>query len=231
MGVNCLKTFKQPIYVRECQYASLMQMNTGKPAGVILTGGQSRRMGVRRKAFIELGGQTLLTRIVNVLRPAVEPLLLSAESSTGDFDDYALPVVADLLPRFSGPLSGLYSALEHLSGAGFDGGLVLCPCDAPFVPGNLVQVLLDAGQDDETRPVVVSYEGVLQPTFSLWQGSHLPMVREAVLDRGLGGLKQMLGLMPHKVVEWTPTEPSPFFNINTPADLEAATLWLDRTGA
>ncbi|NNK98843.1 MAG: NTP transferase domain-containing protein, partial [Xanthomonadales bacterium] len=48
-----------------------MQMNTGKPAGVILTGGQSRRMGVRRKAFIELGGQTLLTRIVSVLRPAV----------------------------------------------------------------------------------------------------------------------------------------------------------------
>ncbi|MBT8072939.1 MAG: molybdenum cofactor guanylyltransferase [Xanthomonadales bacterium] len=208
-----------------------MQMNTGKPAGVILAGGQSRRMGVKRKAFLELGGRTLLARVIDILRPGVEPLLLSSETATDDFNDYGLPVIADLVPRFSGPLGGLYSALEHLSGAGFDGGLVLCPCDAPFVPDNLVQVLLDAGQDDRTKPVVVSYQGVLQPTFSLWQGSHLPLIREAVLDRGLGGLKQMLSLMPHTVVEWIPTEPSPFFNINTPADLEAATLWLDRTGA
>jgi molybdopterin-guanine dinucleotide biosynthesis protein A len=230
MGVNCPKTFERKTGVEEYQYACSTRMNAGKPAGVILAGGQSRRMGVRRKAFIELGGRTLLARIVDVLRPAVEPLLLSAENSSDDFDDYALPVVADLLPRFSGPLTGLYSALEHLSGAGFRGGLILCPCDAPFLPENLVQVLLDAGQDDETKPVVVSYQGVLQPTFSLWQGSHLPLIREAVMDRGLGGLKHMLNLMPHTVVEWPPAEPSPFFNINTPADLEAATLWLDRKG-
>lgn len=205
-------------------------MNTVKPAGVILAGGQSRRMGVRRKAFIELGGQTLLARVIEVLRPDVEPLLLSAESKSNDFNHYELPVIADLLPRFSGPLSGLYSALEHLSGTGFNGGVILSPCDAPFLPANLVKVLLDAGQDNGRKPVVVSYQDVLQPTFSLWHSEHLPMIRKAVLDKGLGGLRQVLSRVPHTVVEWASAEPSPFYNVNTPADLESAGLWLDRAG-
>jgi molybdopterin-guanine dinucleotide biosynthesis protein A len=206
-------------------------MKTGKPAGVILAGGQSRRMDVERKALLEIGGRTLLARAIDKLRPQVQPLLLSCESATGDFDSYGLAVIPDLLPRFSGPLSGLYAALQHLSVAGNADGLVVCPCDAPFIPENLVQVLLDAGQGEPNKPVVISYRGVLQPTFSLWQCEHLPSVHDALVKKGLGGLKQLLSLLPHTVVEWASTEPSPFFNINTPADLETAASWLDRTGS
>jgi molybdopterin-guanine dinucleotide biosynthesis protein A len=203
-----------------------------KPAGVILAGGRSSRMGVTRKALIELNGQPLLTHVTGRLADHLDPLLLSCESETSDFDRFGLAIIPDLLPGYRGPLTGLYSALQYLDDEGHNDGLVLCPCDAPFIPGNLVQVLLDADQSEPGKVIAISCQGVLQPTFSLWQNHHLPAIREAVVERGVGGLKHLLTSLPHKVVEWAPTEspgePPPFFNVNTPEELESAALWLDR---
>ena len=202
-----------------------------KPAGVILAGGRSSRMGVTRKALLELKGQPLLRYVTDRLEAHLNPLLLSCESATTDFESFGLTLVPDLLPGFHGPLMGLYSALEYLSGNDCNNGLVLCPCDAPFIPDSLVRVLLDAYRDEDKAAVVISYQGVLQPTFSLWQNHHLPTVRKAVVDSGMGGLKQLLTSLPHRIVEWETVEPSPFFNVNTPAELKSAALWLDHMSA
>lgn len=198
-----------------------------KPAGVILAGGKSSRMGVARKALLKFEGQSLLARTVGRLKVHLEPLILSCESETNDFDNFGLQVVPDLLPGYRGPLTGLCSALQYLDDKGHKTGLVLCPCDAPFIPEDLVQVMLDAGQGEEKHVVVISYQGELQPTFSMWQSHHLPVIREALFNKRMGGLKRVLTSLPHTVVEWTATEPSPFFNVNTPADLKTAKLWLD----
>ena len=199
-----------------------------KPAGVILAGGRSSRMGVTRKALLELNGQPLIRHVIDRLADHLDPLLLSCESETSDFDSYGLPIVPDLLPDYRGPLTGLYSALQYLCDEGQNNGLVLCPCDAPFLPDNLVQVLLDADQSDHKPVIAISYQGVLQPTFSLWQNHHLPVIRQAVVEEGMGGIKHLLTSLPHKIMEWTTVEPSPFFNVNTPEELESAKLWLDR---
>jgi molybdopterin-guanine dinucleotide biosynthesis protein A len=199
------------------------------PAGVILAGGLSSRMGVARKALLRLGDRTLLEHVIGRLQPQLSHLLLSCESQTADFDHLGLPLVPDLLPHQRGPLAGLYSALQYLENTGQENGLVLCPCDAPFIPGNLVQALLDAGQGAEQPAVVVSYQGEWQPTFSMWRKHHLEAVRDALVMRGLGGLKAVLRSLPHEVVEWAPSQPPPFFNVNTPADLEVARMWLDRS--
>lgn len=204
---------------------------TNKPAGVILAGGRSSRMGGRRKALLELNELPLLAHVSSRLQPYVEPLLLSCESETSDFDDFGLTQVADLLPGFRGPLMGLYSALQYLSETGHNNGLILCPCDAPFIPDNLVSVLLDAVEGENKPVAVVSYQGVLQPTFSLWQTHHLAVVRETVVSKGFGGLKHLLKSLPHEIVEWETTEPSPFFNVNTPEEFKSAALWLDRMQA
>lgn len=201
---------------------------TQRPAGVILAGGRSSRMGGARKALLELGGRPLLAHVRDRLRTQADPLLISCEGESGDFDSFGLACVPDLLPGYRGPLTGLFSALQYLSDSGHDGGLVLCPCDAPFLPVDLVQTLLDAGRE-KIRPVVaVSWQGVLQPTFSLWRNHHLPVIRSAVLEQGMGGLKQVLLSMPHTIVEWADAEPPPFFNVNTPEELESAAVWLDR---
>jgi molybdopterin-guanine dinucleotide biosynthesis protein A len=185
-------------------------------------------MGGGRKAFLELQGRSLLAHVLGRLQPQLDSLLLSCEGETDEFDGFGLPLVPDLLPDHRGPLTGLYSALQYLADAGHHDSLVLCPCDAPFIPDNLVATLLDAGQGEDKPVVVISYQGVLQPTFSLWQGTHLPVIRDAVVNMGMGGLKHVLAYLPHTVVEWPLAEPSPFFNINTPADLDTASQWLDR---
>ena len=190
-----------------------------KPAGVILAGGRSSRMGVTRKALVELNGQPLLNYVTDRLEAHLQPLLLSCESKTTDFDGFGLTLIPDLLPGFRGPLMGLYSTLEHLANTECSNGLLLCPCDAPFVPRILVQALQDAS--DGERVAVPAWRGVMQPTFSLWPVRHHEIVREALLGKGLGGPRQVLARIPHEVVEWERAEPPPFFNVNTPADLAA----------
>lgn len=197
-------------------------MRTGKPAGVILAGGRSIRMGGSCKALLELNGRPLLAHVIERLQAHLDPLMLSCDSEMSQFQSFGLPLVPDLLPGFRGPLTGLCSALQYLADRDLHNGLVLCPCDAPFIPHKLVQTLLEADQENEKPVVVISYQGVLQPTFSMWHSHHLPAIHEAVVKRGDGGLKYMLKSLPHKVVEWAPAEPPPFFNINTPEDLKAA---------
>jgi len=200
---------------------------TKKPAGVILAGGRSSRMGGSRKALLELNGRPLLAHVIERLQAHLDPLMLSCDSEISEFERFGLPLVPDLLPGFRGPLTGLCSALQYLADKGQQNSLVLCPCDAPFIPHNLVQILLDADQENEKPVVVISYQGMLQPTFSMWHTHHLPAIHEAVVKRGDGGLRYMLKLLPHTVVEWAPAEPSPFFNINTPDDLKTAASLLD----
>jgi len=202
-------------------------MRVNKTAGVILAGGRSRRMGVPHKALLPLDGQMLLAHVIGRLKPQLGSLLISSGDQPEEFDSFGLPVIPDLIPSYRGPLMGLYSALHHLAERGQDHGLVLCPCDTPFIPSDLVPTLLGAVHGDRKPVVVVSYEGVLQPTFSMWQIYHLPSIYEAAVTRGQGGLKHLLVSLPHVVVEWTVTEPPPFFNINTPAELKTAAAWLD----
>jgi len=198
-----------------------------KPAGVILAGGRSSRMGGSRKALIELNDRPLLAHVIDRLQAHLDPLMLSCDSEISKFESFGLPLVPDLLPGYRGPLTGLCSALQCLADKGQQNSLVLCPCDAPFIPHNLVQILLSTDQENEPPVVVISYQGVLQPTFSMWHTHHLPAIHEAVVKRGDGGLRYMLKSLPHKIVEWVPEEPSPFFNINTPEELKIAASWLD----
>jgi len=202
-----------------------------KPAGVILAGGRSRRLGGGRKALLELGGRPLLAHVLERLKPQAGPLLISCESICDDLDGFGPECVPDLLPGYRGPLTGLYSALQFLAGGGHEGGLVLCPCDAPFVPRDLVRKLCLESREKPRPVVAVSWQGVLQPTFSLWQAHHLPVVKAAVVEQGIGGLRRVLLSMPHRIIEWPESAPPPFFNVNTPEELATAAAWLDRMHA
>lgn len=197
-----------------------------KPCGVVLAGGRSSRMQGRRKPLALLNGEPMLAHVIRRLKPQVSQILLSCEPHDSALAEFECLLVGDAVPGHRGPLTGLYSALryqqEHLLG----NGLMLCPCDSPFMPASLVEQLQIAADDKAGSVAVVSYQGVLQPTFSLWQPQHFPAIETAVMDRQQGGLKQMLYALPHVVVEWPESEPPPFFNINTPQQLQLAGDWL-----
>lgn len=200
------------------------------PAGVILCGGQASRFG-GDKARAALAGASLLQHVARRIAPQVSELFLSAQADTplpGGIDAKLIP---DAVRRHRGPLAGLYSALEYLHGEAAADWLLLCPCDAPFVPGDLAARLAASVTGKDCLVAAARYDGVVQPTFSLWSVKALPAVRRTVLDLGAGGLMRMLDALQHTCVDWPAAEPPPFFNVNTPADLADAERLLDAAGA
>ena len=198
-----------------------------KPYGVVLAGGQSSRMG-EEKSLTMLAGEPMLVHVIKRLIPQVQQVFLSCEPADKSLAKFGCQLIEDEVPRHRGPLAGLYSALLYMQRKRLDSGLLLCPCDAPFIPSSLVEKLQLAVDSAPGCAGVVSYEGFLQPTFSLWGRQHLPVIKEAVMKRGQGGLKRLITTIPHIIVDWPASEPPPFYNINTPEQLDVARQWLTR---
>lgn len=195
------------------------------PAGVILAGGRSSRMAGQSKALLDLNGAPLLRHVIQRMQPQVSSLLLSVERENAQLRTFGLPQVADIRQGNQGPLGGLLAAMEALSqGSDY---LLLAPCDAPFLPLDLGQRLAQKLALRDRAGCMVRYENELQPTFSLWRRRLLPELRRAVLDDGLAGFKQFHDRVGLAILDWEPAAVSPFFNINTPADLARARLLLE----
>ena len=206
-------------------------MSTAPPCvGAILAGGRSARMGGQAKAFVQLGGRPMIETVIQRLRPQVSSLLLCVDEADAPFVALGLPLVTDVVRSHRGPLTGLCSALAFLQHATDANWLLLCPCDAPFLPADLAQRLLAGAVEQDCAVASARYAGHAQPTFSAWRVDTFAAIETAVLQRGQGGLMHMLGLLPHVLVDWPEQAPPPFFNINTPEELAQAAAWLDPDG-
>src|SRR6478672_10799906 len=85
---------------------------TGKPLGVVLAGGLARRMGGGDKARLRIGNETILERVLARMLPQCEKLIINANGDPARFSDTGLPVVADSIPGFAGPLAGILAGLD-----------------------------------------------------------------------------------------------------------------------
>jgi len=118
-----------------------------KVVGLLLAGGQSRRMGGGDKALHLLGGLPLLDRVIERLRPQVDALVLNANGDPARFTRYALPMVADSVVGFAGPLAGVLAGLDWAASQRPDCSYIASVAtDAPFLPTDLVARLAD-GRD------------------------------------------------------------------------------------
>ena len=198
-----------------------------KPAGVILAGGRSSRLGPGPKAMTLLGGQPMIRHVIPRMQAQTSPVLLSVQDRDSELDEPGLVNVPDIVQRHRGPLTGLCSAMQYLLETGGHEWLLLCPCDAPFLPLNLADRLYEEAIRTQKTISTVRYKRVLQPTFSLWNLSVFPQVHDAVMTAGQGGLMSMLDELPHAVVNWQEKPLPAFFNVNTKADLIIAARQLD----
>jgi molybdopterin-guanine dinucleotide biosynthesis protein A len=200
-------------------------------AGLILAGGQSRRMGGGDKCLRPLHHKTILARIIARARPQVATLALNANGDPARFAQFELPVVPDVVDGFAGPLAGVLTGLEWArANAPACQWLATFASDAPFLPTDLIARLLQAVEAQNADLGRAVSNGQEHPVFGLWRIDLAQPLRHAVVTEGM-----------RKVDAWTARyrlvdvaftgEPDPFFNVNRPEDLaEAERLLAKREG-
>ncbi|MBZ2169816.1 molybdenum cofactor guanylyltransferase MobA [Marinobacter sp. F4216] len=182
---------------------------------VILAGGQARRMGGGDKGRLMLGDQTLIQRVIDRITPQVDAVVLNANGDLSRFEDLGLPVVADSVTGYAGPLAGVLAGMDWAAEQGHE-WLISVAADTPSFPLDLAQRLAE-----KDTPVVLAAtpdpeRGRLpQPTFGRWQVALRDDLR-AALNGGVRKIRQWTQAQGESLVVFGEDD---FFNINTPEDL------------
>ena len=205
-------------------------MPTDRPiAGVLLAGGQSRRMGGGDKSLRELAGRTLLARIVERVRPQVGALMLNANGDPARFQAFGLPVAADAVGGFAGPLAGVLTGLEWALAHAPDVAFVATfACDAPFVPEDLVARLARAVADENADMACAASNGRDHPVFGLWPVRLAADLRHALVEEDIRKVDIWTARYRLARVTFAADTLDPFFNVNRPEDFTAAEALLER---
>jgi molybdopterin-guanine dinucleotide biosynthesis protein A len=194
--------------------------------GVILAGGQSRRMGGGDKGLLELAGKPMLAHVIERLAPQVSRLVINANGDPARFARLGLPVVADSIAGFAGPLAGVLAGMRwaqvHTPAACW---IATAAGDAPLLPGDLVARCVAALQDHPGGIALAQSLGELHPVIGVW-----PVALADDLEAQLrAGVRKVLAWtdrhgtvpVPFALVPMGATTLDPFFNANTPQDLDA----------
>lgn len=184
--------------------------------GVILAGGDSRRMGGQDKALVTLASKSLFGHVLEALTPQVDDVIISGASDYGS----GLISVADIPGGAEGPVAGIRASYRWLEsdtgpGTGNDIAIVTAPVDCPFLPGDLVSRLSAPG-----GAAIAVGDGRLQPTFGYWPMTVVATHIEALDQPGWMSLQRWAKLCDAETVPFGST--SAFFNINDHGDLAAA---------
>ncbi|MDA7946871.1 MAG: molybdenum cofactor guanylyltransferase MobA [Hyphomicrobiaceae bacterium] len=195
--------------------------------GVLLAGGQARRMGGGDKCMLELAGKPLLEHVIERLEPQTDTLVLNANDDPARFAAFGRPVVADPVDGFAGPLAGVLAgfvwARENVPQARW---IVTAATDTPFFPLDLVSCFMSATDGSYPAIALAASRGRIHPVFGLWPTALADDLHQAVM----GGTR--------KVLDWTDrhttvtaefsdthiggSDLDPFFNANRPEDLAHA---------
>jgi molybdopterin-guanine dinucleotide biosynthesis protein A len=191
--------------------------------GLVLAGGQARRMGGGDKALIRIGGVTILDRVLERLRLQCSGLVLNANGDPARFAFTGLPVVADDVPGFAGPLAGILAGLDwaaaHAPGVAFIGSV---PGDCPFLPHDLIG-RLHAARATAGTPLACAKSGDWRhPVVGLWPVALRDDLRHALVAEDLRKIEIWTGRHGVALAEWPDQPVDPFFNVNTPEDAARA---------
>lgn len=199
--------------------------------GLVLAGGLSRRMGGGDKPLRMLGDRTILSRVIDALRPQCAGLRLSVNGDPARFAAYDVPVLPDTVSGSAGPLAGILAGLEDAAAFGSGGAdLVSVPGDTPFLPGDLVDRLRAARARTGAAIACAASGGRIHPAVALWPSSLAAVLRHAMTVEGERKVGRILDRHATVTVDWGIDPVDPFFNINTPDDLAVAAGLLEGGG-
>lgn len=179
-------------------------------AGLVLAGGEGRRMGGADKALLRLDGTTLADHVIRRLSPQVGGLAVSYNGDPSRFD---VPVLPDAAAG-QGPMSGILAGLRWAAGAGA-GHMATVATDTPFFPDDLVARLAAA----DAPVALAAGPERLHATFGLWATAILPDLEQA-LHSGERSIRRIAAALGMAQVPFP--DDAAFFNINTTQDLADA---------
>ncbi|MCC0033440.1 MAG: molybdenum cofactor guanylyltransferase MobA [Brucellaceae bacterium] len=192
-----------------------------RPAGLILAGGRSSRMGGTDKALLQLGGKSLVARAAARLAPQVRALAISANGGPARHAMLELPVLADIIGGHRGPLAGIHAGLVWAAALpDAPDQVVTVAADTPFFPPDLAARLAEASGGGNLIVIAADETGT-HPVFGLW-----PVSLSSALEHWLTTAENLSVMafvrsQPHVLAQFG-TKGDPFFNINTPDDLAEA---------
>jgi molybdopterin-guanine dinucleotide biosynthesis protein A len=191
--------------------------------GVLLAGGLARRMGGGDKPMRTIGGRTILDRVIARLKPQCDGLILNANGDPARFATFGLPVIADTVQDFPGPLAGILAALDWTAANRPDVGWILsAAADCPFLPRDLVGRLQQARIEQDAQLAVAASAGQTHPVIGLWSVALREELRHALVIEDIRKIDRWTARYKLATVTW-PAEPlDPFFNANTMDDIAEA---------
>ena len=196
--------------------------------GIILAGGLSRRMGGGDKGLLMLGKTTIIERVIDKILPQVGSLAININGDISRFPDYKLPIIPDSIKGYLGPLSGILAGMEWA----FKNGnryIATVAADTPFLPDDLIK-RLHAMVKSKNLNIGIAASRILSgddvfihPTFGIWEVALKDDLRDALAN---DTRKIMFWAKKFKLdyyyFDTSDKLSDPFFNINTPDDLEEA---------
>lgn len=192
-------------------------------AGIVLAGGLARRMGGGDKGLRLLAGRPVLDHVIARVKPQVAELAINANGEPTRFADWRLPVVPDTVGGNPGPLAGVLAGLDWAAGAvpGVT-HVASFPCDAPFVPLDLVARLAQALDEQGADMACASSAGRDHPVVGLWPVALRDALRTALRDEGVRKVDIWTARYGLATASFDATQADPFFNANDPDDLAEA---------
>jgi len=198
-------------------------MIEGPVIGVVLAGGQSRRMGGGDKCLAALGKKPLLGHVVQRVSGQVDALILNGNGDPTRFSEFSLPVVADVIDGFAGPLAGILTGLEWMAEHRPEAPwLASFPGDTPFLPTDLVRRMSEAVAAEGADMACARSGGRDHPVIGLWPHDIRDDLRWAMTREDVRKIDLFTGRYRLARAEYADLPFDPFFNVNRPDDFAKA---------
>jgi molybdopterin-guanine dinucleotide biosynthesis protein A len=192
-----------------------MSVRSFSISGVVLAGGQARRMGGGDKGLIDFAGKPLIQYALAALRPVADDIIINANRNQDKYREFGCPVVADPNRSFDGPLSGILSAMTR-SQADY---LLTLPCDCPLIDSAILKRMV-AAMETEPSDCLVADDGERLHPVVLLLDRRLEHDLSAYLDSGERKIDRWFMRHRWRGIDFS-DRPGVFRNINTPEELAA----------
>jgi len=184
-----------------------------KTSGVILAGGEGRRVGSQQKGLLCYQGKPMIEWVMPVISKQVNKVWINANKELETYQEYSSNIYQDIATEPLGPLSGMHSAWHFID----SDWIVFVPCDNPKLPGVLVERLIKT-QQISRKPLIVVNDGErLQPLYCLMHRSMQNSLAIAIEKRHLS-VWRWIKENPHEIANDAEFSSKQFQNLNTLKD-------------